>query len=353
MRFSLRSTAFASDMGEAASVAEAAGYDEIGYVDTQNRRGDCFVGLAAAAIATTNLGLATAVTNPVTRHPAATAAAFASLHALSDGRAIAGVGRGDSALADIGSSPATVARLAWFVGTLRSYLRGEAVEFETLTTDATRPVETLKFSSSESTSRLGCLREDLPPVPVEVYASGPKAIECAALYADGIVLSVGADIERIRWGIQLVRTAREMANLDPDAFSIGAVINTIVSDDAAYARSLGVGALSTQARFAAMYGTVSGPASNHMVGNLERIVASYDMNLHAMTTAPQAKAMDEEFINAYGIFGSAQYCAERLRSLECVGVEKVIIIGPSHNVELPIRRDVEARFAEEVIPALA
>src|ERR1044071_915848 len=88
--------------------AEAAGFDGIAMVDSQNLAGDPYVALLAAARATSTLRLATGVTNPVTRHPAVTAAAIATVQGESGGRAVLGIGRGDSALAHLGHAPAPV-----------------------------------------------------------------------------------------------------------------------------------------------------------------------------------------------------------------------------------------------------
>src|SRR5215211_1924899 len=81
--------------------AEREGWDGIVVVDSQNLSGDPFVGLALAARETSRLRLGTGVSNPATRHPAAAAAAIASVHVASGGRAVLGVGRGDSALAHL------------------------------------------------------------------------------------------------------------------------------------------------------------------------------------------------------------------------------------------------------------
>ena len=58
---------------KAATRAEAQGWDGIGAGDSQSLTGDPYVFLALAATASDTLGLATSVTNPVTRHAAATA----------------------------------------------------------------------------------------------------------------------------------------------------------------------------------------------------------------------------------------------------------------------------------------
>ena len=89
--------------------AEADGFDGWFVVDSQNLAGDCYVALAQAAAATERIQLGTGVTNPFTRHPAVTASAIASVHAASGGRAVLGIGRGDSALAHLGLAPAPVA----------------------------------------------------------------------------------------------------------------------------------------------------------------------------------------------------------------------------------------------------
>src|SRR3982074_3862982 len=73
-------TPVASARGSArtAQEIEAAGWDGMLVVDSQNLSGDPYVSLALAAAATTRIGLGTGVTNSVTRHAAATATAITS-----------------------------------------------------------------------------------------------------------------------------------------------------------------------------------------------------------------------------------------------------------------------------------
>ena len=60
-------------------------------VDSQNLWGDPYVCLALAGAATGRLGLATSVTNPVTRYPAVTASSALSLQGSSGGRMVLGI----------------------------------------------------------------------------------------------------------------------------------------------------------------------------------------------------------------------------------------------------------------------
>src|SRR5215218_1336291 len=109
---------------------EADGFDGLAVVDSQNLSGDPYVALALAAKVTSRLGLATGVTNPYTRHPAATACSIASVQAVSGGRAVLGIGRGDSALAHLGLAPAPVAVFGDYLRRVQGYLRGEDVAFD-------------------------------------------------------------------------------------------------------------------------------------------------------------------------------------------------------------------------------
>src|SRR5690606_23316931 len=109
---------------EAARVAEEAGFDGLAFADTQNLSGDPYSALCLAAQETRRLRLATGATNPLTRHPTVTASAILTVHAESGGRAVLGIGRGDSSLELAGLKPAKVDRLARTVRALRDLVAG-------------------------------------------------------------------------------------------------------------------------------------------------------------------------------------------------------------------------------------
>jgi 5,10-methylenetetrahydromethanopterin reductase len=190
--------------------AEASGYDGITIVDSQNLSGDCYVGLAAAAAQTTRIRVGTGVTNPFTRHAAVTACAIATVHAASGGRAVLGIGRGDSALAHLGHAPASPDVLAHYLDQLQGYLRGEEVPF-----DESGDLARLDLAHQPTGSRIQWLRPGrYSKVPVDVAATGPKVIAIAARLADRVTFAVGADPTRLRWAIDTARSARATAHLD-------------------------------------------------------------------------------------------------------------------------------------------
>ena len=330
-----------------AQQAEHAGFDGVTIVDSQNLSGDCYVALALAAHETERIKLGTGVTNPFTRHPAVTACAIATVHAESGGRAVLGIGRGDSALAHLGYAPAPVSKFGNYLQRLQGYLRGEEVPFEP---DAN--VGTLGLATVPTASRIEWLRPGrFPKIPVDVAATGPNVIRLAARLADRVTFAVGADPTRIQWAITTANKARNNAGLDSE-MPFGAYVNVVVHDDPETAYRLGEGGLSLFGRFQAMYGQTVGPASDEQKRATEAIHDAYDMTRHSRSGSAQTQMITPEFARQFGIFGPPAYCIERLRALVALGLQRLVVVGPSRDGDPGAASTAEARFAEEVLPAL-
>ena len=252
---------------------EALGWDGLLMVDSQNLVGDCFIALTLAAQVTSTLRLGTGVTNPWTRHPAVTASAIATVQAESGGRAVLGIGRGDSSLSHLGLAPAPVETFARFLEDLQGYLSGNDVAL-----DPSATIDRLGLAATPATSKLHWLNQALPKVPVDVAASGPRVIALGAVLGDRVTFAVGAVPDRVAWALETARRRGPSAGLDPASPSFGAYVNCVVHDDPAIAAKLGEGGLASFARFSVMEGAVNGPASSEERDVLERIHASYDMN---------------------------------------------------------------------------
>ena len=341
---------------EYARRAEAQGWDGIGLGDSQSLTGDPYICLALAATVTDTLGLATSVTNPVTRHVSVTASSAFAVQRLSRGRMVVGIGRGDSALAHLGRAPA---RLGWFenyLEQLQAYLAGGEVALEGagIPDEAAPPVDRLSLSKAPEASSIrwvGNEKED-SKVPVEVAATGPRVIGIAARHADRVMLAVGADPRRIAWGIETAREAARRAGRDPETLSIGAYVNVVCADDAVEGRELGRPSTGLFARFSAMYGEVAGPTNEEQAGVFRELHNRYDMNLHGQEGGQQITALTDDFIDGYAIVGPPGYCADRLTELEELGVAKFGIVGPdfaTKNVEAEV---AASRFTDDVLPLL-
>jgi len=101
---------------------EGEGVQRIWVIDSQLAMKDVYAGLVVAALNSTTLVLGTGVTNAVTRHPTVTANAIGAVNDISHGRAILGLGAGDSALYGIGLKPQKVAEVEEAIAFFRSHV---------------------------------------------------------------------------------------------------------------------------------------------------------------------------------------------------------------------------------------
>jgi len=341
-------------VAETAAALEAAGWTGLGMVDSQNLAPDPYVFLTLAAGGSTDLGLMTSVTNVVSRHAAVTAGSAFTVQSLSRGRFVLGIGRGDSALAHIGHSPG---RLAWFEQYLESvcaYCRGEEVPFDqvSIPDHIAPPVADLNLADTPDASRIRWAR-GIDPVPVEVSATGKRVIEASARYANRVMFAVGAQPERVAWGIETAIRAAEAAGRDPSELSFGAYVNVVCHDDVATARRIGLGASSLFIRFSAMHGKVNGPADETQRKVFEAVHANYDMNHHSRGSGSQTTVITDEFLDSFAVLGSTDHCVDRLGALVELGVDKFSIAGASFASRDPDSAEAGLRFTDEVIPLLA
>jgi 5,10-methylenetetrahydromethanopterin reductase len=336
-----------------AAEAERDGWHGLLVPDTQCAIGDTFVALAVAATATVTLQLGTGVTNPYTRHPAVTAAAIAGIDAMSGGRAVLGVGRGDSSLAHVGLAPAPPATLERFLARVQGYLRGEAVPFDDDERVGKRRIEDLGLAGEPAESRLLWLDPATTrKVPVDVAATGPKVISLAARIAERLTFAVGADVRRLTWAMTTARQAREDAGLDPADLSFGAYVNLVAHPDARVARDLASVGVSTFSRFSVMHGKLNGPVSEASAEVLEHLAASYDMNEHGASAAKHSSVLTAEHIDSFGIVGSPGHCVERLKELESIGIDRVAILAALADESDELRASRQ-HLVEEVLPSFA
>jgi 5,10-methylenetetrahydromethanopterin reductase len=323
---------------------EAVGWDGKMAMDSQSLAADPYVVLSALAVDSTRLLLGTSVTNPYTRHPAVTAAAMVSLQALSNGRAVLGIGRGDSSLAYLGRAPLGVDAFERCLLALQAYLRGEAVPFEALdwggaTTDS---VSTLQLHRTPEAAQLRWIPSGLTKVPLDVAATGPRVIAAAARTAERVTFSVGAAPERVAWAVDLARRERKDV-------SLGAQIIVAPHPDLDLARSMAVNVCAPLARFSTISGHTVGPAEPAELEVFEKLRAHYDMNHHGR--AP-AGVLPPEFVDRFAVVGSPDRCVERLVELVDLGLTRFVVCGPFGSTQPLEEERSRELLTSEVLPAL-
>jgi 5,10-methylenetetrahydromethanopterin reductase len=332
-----------------AEQAEADGWDGQLAMDSQNLCADPYVVLGTLAQTTSRIGLGTGVTNPLTRHPAATAAAIASVQVASNGRAVLGIGRGDSALAYIGRAPAALGAFERSLHQLQAYLGGSAVDMDEL---GREELDRLGLREQPHVSQLRWLPPQLPKVPIDVAASGPKVLELAAPLVERVSVTVGADRERVQWAVDTARNARERAGLQADELSIGAWVCCAVHPEREVARSLAVDSVATVARFSAMHGTPVGPVRADDDQVLRAIARGYDMTRHSSTAKVPSGTLTTDFIDRFAIVGPVEHCVERFVELVLAGVRRFVVIGPWLAGDRPDARLARTLMSTDVIPAV-
>jgi 5,10-methylenetetrahydromethanopterin reductase len=213
-RFDSRSVeAFAAD----ARRAETLGWDAVLQPDSQLRRRDTYVLLAAAARATERVTLGPLLANPVNRHPTVTAGSIATLDELAPGRVLLGWGVGDTAVRLAGLRPARVKELESATRLVRALLDGEAVEV-----------------GAEQPARLPHAR----PVPIWIAAGGPRTLRMAGGVADGVFIRVGTHPANIARAVDLIRAGAREAGRDPARLGLGAIFHTVLVDEPAPALTM-------------------------------------------------------------------------------------------------------------------
>src|SRR5215475_2133945 len=157
--------------------ADRYGYAMIGIADTPGNAMDPWVSAAMVARASRRTRVALCVTNLLTRHPAVSAAAIASLDHISGGRAVLGIGAGHSGTKNVGLAKATAAQLGDSVSFMKALLQG-------------RP------------AMLGGASAHLPWIkrapPVFLAASHAKPLQAAGRTADGVFVNYGLGAENMR-----------------------------------------------------------------------------------------------------------------------------------------------------------
>jgi len=285
--------------------------------------------LTLCAERTKTLMLTTGATNPITRHPSVTAASVASLQLISNGRAALGIGRGDSALAMLGAAPVKIGKFEQYLTVIQSYLRGETIPLAAaaeLVVDAPRDFEKLAVGTSPAGSQLGWLKQSsLPKVPLEVVATGPKAIEAGARTAECVILAVGADPNRLKWGIEVANAAAKAAGRE---INIGAFLPVVPHPDIAVARRLASPLAGTTGRFSVMNKKVVGPATPRQREMLEKLAETYDVNAHGKVGA-HSGVMDDEFIDQFAVAGPPSYCVDRMQEIMSLGLSRFNILNGS------------------------
>lgn len=191
--------------------AEQLGFSHHGVGDGPLLFGDPYAFLGASAVGTSTIHVGTWVTNPLTRIPAVTANAHASLNELAPGRVFLGIGAANNALRSMGVRIARLDDIEECVRQFRGLTSGQRVVNNWLGVE--RDIELLAPLDAgwfNATDRMS----------VHMAAGGPKAIDRAAKIADVIVYCTGPSPDLIRLVRSRIDDAARSHGRDPQEIKL-------------------------------------------------------------------------------------------------------------------------------------
>jgi probable F420-dependent oxidoreductase len=315
---------------ELLQLAEQNGFEYGWTYDSHILWQDSFPLLALAAVNTERIKLGHCVTNPGIRDPTVTASSYATLHDISNGRMVMGIGRGDSSRRVVGLKPVRIAEFERALEMMKDLMNGRPVEWNG------KELE-LKWAQGR------------PEIPMHVAGYGPRALGVAGRVGDGVIIQL-ADPQIIQWIMGTARKAAEEAGRDPDALQCIVCAPSHIGDDVADARD--------QVRwFPAMvsnhvkdlierYGT-DGPIPKALTDYVEAR-KFYDYSEHSRVGAAHGEFVTDEICDRFCVLGTAEQAAEKLRELDAIGVDQF-------NVYLMTKGQEEtlAAYGREIIPQFA
>ena len=310
-------------------VAEDVGFDHVWFGDSHLIWHEVGPYLTAAAMSTTWMRVGPLVSNPVTRHPTVVASMLATLGQLFEGRAVLGIGRGDSAVRTLGLPPMKLAEFRDAVRLMRRLCRGEAAEVD------------------GTTIRFGWLSR---PVPVLLAAYGPRVLALAGAEADGLILQL-ASPDVVAWAVRHAREGARAAGRPLERFDVIAAAPTYVSSDREHALSRVRGFPATVSNHVKDLLRHHAPSElpADLVEGME-CVAGYDYLKHGQPDAPHTKAVTDDMAERLTLIGTAGQIRAKIERLAEAGVTQVCLyIGI---VEPEFHFSTIETYGRDIIPHL-
>jgi len=291
-----------------------------------------------AGAVTTDMRIATGVTNHNTRHPVVTASYATTMHRLTGGRFVLGLGRGMDRMFDAFGLPRiTTAQMEDFAGLMRRLWHGEVV----MGHDGPAGKWPVLALDPE-------FRED---IPLLLSAFGPHSLELAGRCFDEVLLHTFFTDETLQRCVITVKQAAERAGRDPDAVKVWSCYATIgdwLPHDVRLKKTVGRLATYLQAYGDLMVRTNDWDPAVLAAFRADSFVASFRGALDGKATTEQlehvATLIPEEWLAPAG-YGTPEQCAAAVARQMELGADGVILHGAAPRELAPIVEAYGTRLA--------
>jgi probable F420-dependent oxidoreductase len=290
----------------------------------------------AAGAVSERIRIATAATNHNTRHPMVTAGYALTMHGLTGGRFVLGLGRGIVPLQKAFGIPAiTTAQLEDFAGLMRRLLHGETV------------IGHAGPAGSFPVLRLG--PDVAADVPLLLVAFGPNSLALGGRCFDEVVLHTFFSDETTARCVHHVKQAAEQAGRNPDDVRVWSCFATI-GDHVPYERRL-MKSVGRMATYLQGYGDLLVRTNGWDPAVLARFradpgVQSFQGGIDQLASTSQleqiAALIPEEWLAASAT-GTPEQCADAIVGQRELGCDGVILHGATPDELAPIVAAYRAR----------
>ncbi len=304
---------------------EELGYEGVWVADSHSIMRDAYAVLAVLATQTRFIKLATGVTITGTRHPAVLANSWASLQELSGGRAILGIGVGESAVHNLGLKAERLAVFEEKVRVIKALIRGSSISYE----------------GKDIQMTWGSPEHD---VPVIMACSGPKSLQLGGRIADGVLFQVGSNPRFVDYALDNIRQGAKASGRKLEDLTLYMRIATAVSDDREKARN----EVRSYASIAAgtVYKTVPREYfDDELWEELTYFKSHYDYTRHGSNDSSHKDLLTERIIDAVAVAGTPAEAVERLQVLSDKGLNGFVCPAA-----MPDPIPYIETFAKEVMP---
>ena len=310
-----------SDVVEMVRLADENNIQNLWIIDSQNAYPNVWTTATLCAVNTSRIRIGPGVTNPVTRHPQVTANAALSVHEISGGRAILGLGTGDSAVRQIGRKPASVSLVREAVELCRDRFKQEGAD-----------------------------------IPIYISGPGPRITVYACKEADGLITNDSWWPQALRCDMGRVEAVAREVGRDLKSLPVTCQLMFAISDDRQEAFDDMRGPLTRIMKDMALDRSDAWPAQlEHLRAEARTVAEAYNYSHHMRSHTPSAQLVTDALVEAFGIAGTPEDVLPKFKAMwqegrqqDTAGLDFTFSFTPVGNGQ---KKSFEL-FLREILPKL-
>lgn len=294
---------------ELARVAEASGFASLWFAENPFHRG-VLPTVSACAIRTDRIAIGIGIVNPYQHHPTLIAMEFGALDELAKGRARLGIGSGIGAeIARLGFAYRPLAAVTDTIHILRALLRGEELTYR---------------GGVFSVDRVALgFRPPRPDAPIYLASMGDRSLELCGRLADGLIVSNLCPLGYSERAVAIAQDSAAAAGRSP--LEVVQYVPCAVRPDREEARHVAKAAIGTM--LATLWPTGEWPQLRETIVRHSGIAKpEFAVALDRLRRGDPAEAvLDDRFIEAFAIAGTAEDCPAQAARYARAGVAELAL----------------------------